>query len=149
MTANRWAAVAALVAYLPRVEWVDLYPWNDVRHGNGQESLDLVLALVTLALAAGLWVGGRVVPLMALMLLGAWAWLQAISWWNRYLQGASPGWRRVYAHWFAGTIQALPGDATHLPPDASHLVLQILILVALGASLWATLSRIRGPASAA
>jgi hypothetical protein len=35
------------------VEWVNLYQWNDVRRGNGQEQLDIVLGLLMLlAIAA-------------------------------------------------------------------------------------------------
>jgi hypothetical protein len=51
---NRAAAVsvALLGGYLQLVEWVDLLPWNDIRRGNGQESLDLVLAAGTVTAAA-------------------------------------------------------------------------------------------------
>jgi hypothetical protein len=128
-----------LGGYLQAVERIDLHPWNDVRHGNGQQTLDLILAGATLGLAAALWVSRRWAPLLASAALAVWAWLQATSWWLPYVRGASPGWRRIYARWFAGTTQALPGDADHLPPGANHLVLQALIAAALALCLVATL----------
>jgi hypothetical protein len=136
LTPNRVAAGAVLVlgGYLQLVEWVDLHPWNDVRHGNGQETLDLILAGASIILVGWLWISRRWAPLAASLALAAWAWLQIASWWIPYVQGASPGWRRVYARWFADTVQILPRDADHLPPDANHLVLQALILAALIAS---------------
>ena len=139
LPAHRLAALCVLVlgGYLQLVEWVDLFPWNDVRRGNGQETLDLILAAATLVLAATLWVSRRWAPLLAVGGLAAWAWLQAVTWWFPYFEGASPGWRRTWDRWFSETIHILPRDADHLPPDANHLLLQALIVVALAASLTA------------
>ena len=144
MTANRRAAiaVAALGVYLQAVEWLDLFPWNDIRHGNGQATLDLAMAAATLGLVSTLWISRGPWPAwLAVAALVVWGGLQALTWWPSYVFGASPGWRRVYARWFADTVQALPGDSAHLPPDANHLVLQLLILAALGASLAAAWPR--------
>jgi hypothetical protein len=122
--------------YLQLVEWVDLGPWNNFVDGsNGQEQVDLLLGVLTVILAAALWRGGRVAALGAVAAIGAWAVLQIATWWVPYIQGASPAWQRTYALWFADNVQMLPGDATHLPPDANHLVLHILIAVALVYSL--------------
>ena len=129
-------AIAVLGVYLQVVEWVDLGPWNTfVAGSNGQAQADILFAILTVVLVAALWRGGRVATLGAVMATGAWAVLQIATWWIPYLQGASNAWQRTYARWFADNVQVLPGDATHLPPDANHLVLQILILAAFALSL--------------
>ncbi len=32
-----------LFLYYQVIEWVNLFPWNDIRRGNGQASLDLIM----------------------------------------------------------------------------------------------------------
>jgi hypothetical protein len=140
MAPHRCAALAvlALGAYLQAVEWIDLHPWNDVRTGNGQEMLDLLMAPLTVAAVAWLWTSRRAAPVVLSAALLVWAGLQVTTWWSPYVWGASPGWRAVYDRWFGGTIQWLPNDGIHLPPDANHLVLQSLIVLALAACLVAS-----------
>ncbi len=122
--------------YLQLVEWVDLGPWNNfVQGSNGQEQVDLLLGVLTIVLIFALYRGGRIAALGAVAATGAWAALQIATWWVPYVQGATPAWQRTYARWFADNVQVLPGDATHLPPDANHLVLHVLIAVAFVLSL--------------
>lgn len=150
--ARRLAAAAVLLlgGYLQLVEWVDLFPWNDVRRGNGQAGLNLALAAVTPMLAAWLWFSRRWAPLAAAAALGLWAWLQIQTWWIPYvITGASPGWRRVWDRWFGETLHVLPRTADRLPPDLNHLVLQALILTALGLALAALWCGWRGSESGA
>lgn len=144
--------VVVLGGYLQLVEWVSLFPWNDIRRGNGQEGLDLILAVATVVLAFGLWRRWRVVSIVAAVALAGWAWLQATTWWVPYAAGASPGWARVYGRWFGETVSVLPRWGDHLPPDANHLTLHILILTALGFSVravWISVQEWRagGPAA--
>ena len=143
--ASRRAAIAvgATGAYLQVVEWVNLFPWNDIRSGNGQESLDLILAGVTLGLVFWLWFGGRLPAATAALGLAVWAALQATTWWIPYFTGASREWKLVYARWFDDTVSILPRTVENLPPDANHLVLHALILIAFAYSLRAYLSRER------
>jgi hypothetical protein len=137
LPAHRVAAVCVLVlgVYLQVAEWVDLYPWNNVRQGNGQEMLDIALAAAAGVLVGALWMSRRWAPLLAAWALSMWAWLQAVTWWPPYFGGATPGWRDVHARWFDDTLHVLPRDALHLPPDANHLTLQVLIVIALAACL--------------
>lgn len=109
-SANKRAAfaLAFLGAYLQLVEWVNLYPWNDVRDGNGQERLDLICAAVTILLVLWLWFGGRIAAGVTSLALASWAYLQAATWWIPYFEGASEDWKRVWNHWFSGTLQILP-----------------------------------------
>lgn len=135
--AHRLAAVAVLLlgVYLQVVEWVDLAPWNDLRQGDGQEALDLAMAAASGVLTGALWVSRIWAPLMTSMALSMWAWLQAMTWWAPYLQGAPPSVRDAYGRFVESTVHVLPRDATHLPPDANHLTLHILIVTALLLSL--------------
>lgn len=133
-------AVFALGAYLQLVEWVDLFPWNDVRRGNGQGGLDLALAALTILLVLGLWRESRVAAFATVVATGAWGALQVSTWWIPYFAGASDSWNRTYQRWFAQTIQVLPREPGHLPPDANHIVLQALIGVTFVAALAASLS---------
>jgi hypothetical protein len=141
---NRAAAVAvfAVGVYLQIVEWIDLFPWNDVRSGNGQELLDIILAGATLLLVITLWFGGRWAAVLSSIAIIVWAWLQLSTWWIPYWLGASDGWKRVHSNWFSETIQILPRTENQLPPDANHLVLHVLILVALVSSIRAVFVRV-------
>lgn len=137
LNGGRRAAIAllALGVYLEAVEWLDLSPWTtdvSVTHGvNGQATLDLAMGGIIIVLAAWLWRGGWIPALVATAFLTLWGWLQIASWWIPYFQGASSTWKAVYARWFANTVQILPSSPGHLPPDANHFVLQLLILMAL------------------
>lgn len=134
-------AVLALGAYLQFVEWVDLFPWNDIRRGNGQETLDLALAGATVLLCGWLWTRSRLSAIVSSLALAGWAVLQIKTWWIPYFAGASESWKKIYAAWFDETVSILPRTADRLPPDANHIVLHVLILIALSASLSAALSR--------
>ena len=57
-----------------------------------------------------------------------WLGLQVWTWWPPYLFGASAHWSQVYARAFAQATPILPRWGNHLPPDALHLVLQILLV---------------------
>lgn len=114
--------------YLQLVEWVDLFPWNDLSKGNGQEKLDIAI-LGCQALVAFWFVRQRV----SLMVVGwlayvVWLYLQVVSWWRPYLFGG----RVVGPNWyFAKTYKFLPQIDQRPTPDADHVVLQILLLAVL------------------
>jgi hypothetical protein len=134
------AALALLGIYLQVIEWIDLHPWNNIRNGNGQALLDIALAIIMSGMVALLLAGFRWVAWLVSLGLTAWAILQIQTWWLPYFAGASPGWARTYARWFADNVQLLPSTPGHLPPDASHIVLHILLLTALAMSVGAALS---------
>lgn len=142
LAASRRAALALFIVgvYLQIVEWVDLFPWNSIRNGNGQETVDLAMGVATAALTAMLWRGWRIAAIASTLAVTLWAWLQIQSWWIPYFSGASPGWARQYEHWFGNTTAWLPRSAERLPPDANHLVLHALIAVALVLCLAASFS---------
>jgi hypothetical protein len=118
----------AAAAYLQIVEWIDLFPWNDIAKGNAQEKLDVFL-LVSQALIA-LWFFRQRLWLMLLGWLSYafWFYLQIIGWWWPYLFGG----RTVGPNWyFARTFKFLPQIDARPTPDADHVVLQMLLLAVL------------------
>ncbi len=130
-----------LALYLQIIEWVDLFPWNDVRHGNGQEVLDIALAVATAGAIIGTYKRWRPVMYSAIVLYSIWLALQVTTFWIAYATGASERWQRIYEANFGHTVQWLPRYENHLPPDASHFVLQLLLVAALVSTIsfvWCT-----------
>ncbi|MGD9720203.1 MAG: hypothetical protein AB7O59_07780 [Pirellulales bacterium] len=134
-----WAAVASQLAatvYLQIVEWIDLFPWNNVAQGNQQELLDVVL-LVAQLLIASWFVRQRLWLMCAGWLSYAiWLYLQFDSWWKPYLLGG----RTVGPNWyFAHTYKFLPQIGDRPTPDANHVMLQLLLVAVLicgGLAIW-------------
>ena len=122
--------------YLQLVEWVDLFPWNDLSIGNGQEKLDI--AILTAQALVAFWFARRRLSLMIVgwMAYAVWLYLQIDSWWRPYLSGnrvVGPSW------YFAKTYKFLPQIDARPTPDADHVVLQLLLVVVLitgGVAIW-------------
>jgi len=64
---------------------------------------------------------------LALAATTIWLGLQLWTWWPPYLFGASERWSQVYARAFAQSTSILPRWGSHLPPDAAHFALQVLL----------------------
>jgi hypothetical protein len=146
----------ALAAYMQLIAWIPLGRWNfqpccpsgltQLNRGT----LTIADVLVVLAFALPLlafWYahrrGWRWAMWIALAAYAAWLALQLTSWWLPYLFGATARWAVVYERAFAQATQILPRWGSHLPPDAMHLVLQVLLI----GVLWTGISALR-PASA-
>jgi hypothetical protein len=126
------ASQIALLVYLELIEWVDLFPWNQIRHGNGQATLDIVLGLLMAGSILSTLKRVKIGMALGALVYFVWLALQIQSFWVPYFRGASPRWKVTYARFFADTVQIFPRtSADRLPPDASHFVLQVLIAVAL------------------
>lgn len=126
-----FGAQGVLLIYLQLIEWVDLYPWNDIRRGNGQEVLDIALGVFMLLSLGATWRHWWPGLLVAAMGYAAWLSLQVATFWIPYVMGATPRWQQIHAANFSATVQWLPRWDAHLPPDASHFVLQLVLVVAL------------------
>ena len=126
--ATRRAVAAQLLcaAYLQFIEWIPLFPWNDIAHGNDQELLDGILACLQLAIAGGFVFRKRWAMAIGLSGYIAWLGLQLDSWWRPYLFGG----RTVGPNWyFARTYKFLPIIDHRPTPDAAHVVLQLCLLL--------------------
>lgn len=138
-TALCWQA--ALAVYMQLISWVPLGRWNyqpccapgleQLRRGTLSAS-DAIASLAFLLPAAVFWVGARRdwrwAMFLSLVPLGVWLGLQIWTWWPPYVFGASERWSGVYARAFAESTPILPRWGNHLPPDAAHFVLQVLLL---------------------
>lgn len=114
--------------YLQLVEWVDLFPWNNLSKGNQQEKLDLVI--LTCQAGVAIWFVRERLWRMALgwTAYAVWLYLQFASWWSPYLFGG----RTVGPTWyFTHTYKFLPQIGQRPTPDANHIVLQLLLIAVL------------------
>ncbi len=143
----KWAVTAQLLCafYLQFIEWIPVFPWNDLSRGNGQETLDVIMAVVQLAIALGFWFSSRVTMGLGLAAYGVWFYLQIDHWWRPYLFGG----RTVGPNWyFAKTYKFLPLIDSRPTPDAAHVVLQVILLLVLvtGVAALYRVIRVRRPA---
>ena len=130
-----------LAAYFQLISWIPLgrFNYQPCCH-TGLEQIRLrtltfadvlglsAFLLPVLVFSAGVRLQLRWVMWLALAPYAVWLGLQLWTWWPPYLFGASQDWSQVYARAFAESIQILPQWGNHLPPDAVHLLLQVLLL---------------------
>src|SRR5579872_3581934 len=146
----------AVAGYMQLVVWVPLGRWNyqrccqtglaQLREGTLTVVDALPLALFVLP-AAVFWLGARRqsrwMTAVAIVATALWLLIQLISWWPPYIFGASDSWARVYERAFAESTRVLPKWGNHLPPDALHVTLQVLLTGAVVSGVRA----LRNPAS--
>jgi len=145
---SRWLTPAILsqgflAVYLQVVEWIPLGRWNNVAGGNGQASLDIILAIVQAAILLCYWKRWRWAMAAGWGLYAYWFYLEITSWWVPYIRGGSPEFMRFYQRWFANTYKILPAVDGHPVPDAEHTVLVVLVLLVLCSSAMASFGRMR------
>jgi len=153
-TALGWQV--ALAVYVQLIMWVPLGRWNyqpccapalELLSRGTLTASDALAALVYVLPAAVFWLGARRdsrwVMSLSVLAVGAWLALQIWTWWPAYLFGASEHWSRVYARAFAESTPILPRWGNHLPPDAAHFVLQVLLAGSVATGTMALLSQAR------
>lgn len=121
----------AMFAYFQVVEWVPLFPWNDLAGANVQGPLDLMVGALQITLIAWTSRGSTPSLRVAAAFYGVWLTLQVVNWWVPYILGADDETREAYARLFARTHKFLPPIADHPIPDSNHVVLQILLSLVL------------------
>ena len=137
-TALLWQIV--LAAYMQLISWVPLGQWNyQPCCPPGLEALrrgiltpaDVAGAAAFLLPVALFWLGmgweWRRALWLAVLSTTVWLGLQLVTWWPPYLFGASDRWAQIYARAFAESTAILPRWDNHLPLDAAHLSLQVLL----------------------
>ncbi len=153
---SRWALgwQAALAAYMQLISWVPLGRWNRQpccptgleQLGRGTLEVGEALGLLAfLILPLLFWWGShrglRWAMWLSIAAYSIWLGLQLWTWWPPYLFGASEHWAEVYERAFAHSTPILPRWGDHLPPDAMHLVLQVLLVGVVTSGIWALLRR--------
>lgn len=118
----------ALALYLQAIEWIPMPPWNDLSRGNGQERLDLGLAVLSVLLVAGTIARRIWVLAVGAAVYGTWLWLQIDFWWRPFVLGATEREIAFHARWFGRTWTFLPPLAGSPGPDAAHVMLHVLIV---------------------
>ena len=149
-SALRWFQAAlllqiGLLAYWLAIEVVAMPPWNDLAARPADYGLTekvALNALPRLALMALFVLGIRVLAVVAVAGYAVDLAIQLWHWWKPYLFGADANWYGTYETLYTNTTAVLPAEGLHLPPDAQHLVLQLLTLATLGATAMAV-SRMR------
>lgn len=149
MSALRWFKAALLLqilllAYWLTIEVVSIFPWNDLASRPAEYSIRWAVVKNALQLLAymGLFAFGvRPIAMLSVLGYGLYFGWQTWIWWKPYVLGADSAWQ-TYAQSFAHTLKLLPASGTHIPPDAQHIVLQVLALITLIATAMAV-SRMR------
>lgn len=145
VSALRWFKAAlllqiALVGYWLAMQTVDLSPWNDLSAAEAGDALRAVFVwngLPLLACMALFALGVELLGWLAVAGYAVWLAREAWVWWWPYAIGADDDWKAHYAASFSRTMKVLPADATHLAPDAQHLALQGLAILAIAAAAMA------------
>jgi hypothetical protein len=130
-----------LAAYMQLISWFPLGRWNyQPCCPPGLEALrrgiltpaDVLGAAAFLLPVTLFWLGTRSewrwAMWLAVLATTVWLGLQLVTWWPPYLFGASDRWSQVYARAFAESTPILPRWGNHLPPDAAHFSLQVLLV---------------------
>ncbi len=144
-TALGWQIALAL--YMQLISWVPLGRWNyqpccapgleQLRRGTLSASDGLMMVAFLLPVAV-FWLGARRdwrwAMVLSLLPIGVWLGLQIWTWWPPY----------VYARAFAESTPILPRWDNHLPPDAAHFVLQVLLAGSMATGTRAVLRQLRG-----
>ncbi len=132
----KWNQVATLLpllflSYQLLIDWVNLFPWNDIATKTAKTRLlELLLNYSPLLLIAyGFHQATPTPKLYALM--GSLAYLvgHLNAWWRPYLLGATPNQKAEYQQYFSRTYTFLPPIGDHPIPDAAHVVLGSICLL--------------------
>ena len=134
----QWSVASQLLLgmYFELCAWVPLGAWNDQPGRDqpvsfGEAAFNLFFGLAPILLSLTFLKGFRVLMWAGLVFYGVWLALQFLGWWVPYLFGASPQHAEMYERVFSRTYKFLPTIGGHLPPDAMHTVLQILLVIVL------------------
>lgn len=138
---NQLAACMPLIflAYQLLIDWVNLFPWNDLSTKTPKTRLlELLLNYSPLLLITyGFQQATPTSQLFALV--GSVAYLigHLNAWWRPYFFGASPKEIVEYNQYFSRTYKFLPPIEDHPIPDGEHVVLGLICLAMVGSSFLA------------
>jgi hypothetical protein len=127
----------ALLGYLAVIDWIDLFPWNDISAVSTRVRLRTSLTnyapLVVVAIA--FLIGGDVLQLIGLGIAAVDVCLNAAFWWAPYLLGATGLQGDEYEKSFSRTRKSLPPISNHPIPDDEHVVVSVLMWTMLASAI--------------
>lgn len=135
-------AALTMLAYQLVIDWIPLFPWNDVSKKTPRERvLETAinyspLLLIAYGFANPRGIGWTIATIgCAVYMVG-----HLNAWWRPYLFGATEKEHAEYSRLFANTYRILPPIRTNPVPDAEHMVIGVLTLVMLICSCMAYFS---------
>ncbi|MEW9529874.1 hypothetical protein [Microbispora sp. NPDC049125] len=127
-----------LVAYLLVIDWVPLFPFNDLevqsvreRVGAGAANYPVILAI---SVAAALDAGVVALVLACLTMAG-----HLVNWWLPYFGVSFAAQRETYRREYARTWKVLPTEGRAVVIDVQHMVVGVMTVVMLVAVAVTTL----------
>lgn len=119
-----------LVIYLLIIDFVDLYPFNDVaKHKAHDRKAELFNYLLISAGALFGWSGLYPLQIAAFLIAAACVIGHLFAWWVPYFFGHYNSYcKEEYEHQFSSTIKILPPIKDHPIPDLEHLPVGLLAI---------------------
>ena len=129
-------APLAWLSWLVLIDWVPLFPLNDLDAISVEDRAIAALANypVPLLIAGAVAVGRRWSDLAAVALSTLCVVGHLISWWIPYFGSATAGQRADYVRYYRDTLRFLPTAGHDVTIDVQHTVVGLLTLVMLAAT---------------
>lgn len=122
-----------LLVYHQTTTLFDFYPFNNVRNYPWRLKLTeclvngIIMAIPPIGYVFDVgWAKGAAPWIYVGILAGAW-----VSWYQKYLFGATPAQQLAYDHIFRPTMQVLPDIQGRPRPNLEHIILHGLLLITL------------------
>jgi hypothetical protein len=130
------------LGWLALIDWVPLFPLNDLRPDNRRDRrvAAAVNYPVPLLIAGGIALGQRWSAWAALVLCGLCLAGHVANWWLPYAGLSTAGQREAYARDYARTWKLLPERGRTVVIDVQHMVVGALTLLMCATTLAATLA---------
>ncbi len=126
-------APLALLVYLLLLDFVDLFPWNDLSVVTVREQVlgILINDLIILLIAAAFMQSRRVLQFLAVLASALFVLGHIVTWWIPYFFGTSSAAMQEHAYLYGRTTTFLPPIQDHPRPNAAHVVVGVLALATL------------------
>ena len=124
------------------VDFIDLFPWNDLSVVTTQERVlgILVNELPLVLIAAAFAQSRRVIRVLAVLASALFVVGHIAAWWIPYLFGTSAGVTEEHVRRYGQTVTFLPPIDDHPIPNAAHVVVGVITLATLICTVMATLT---------
>jgi hypothetical protein len=137
------AIVAPLIwlAWLVLIDWVPMFPLNDLRPDNRRHRVvaGSINYPFPLLIVAGVALHHTWSQAVALVLCGLILYGHVTSWWLPYFGISTAAQRATYLRDYARTRKLLPVEGHAVVIDVQHMVVGVLSLIMAGTTLFVTL----------